>query len=93
MSHWRNTFKPARFFMIDARASFFVLLFLLHMRVWTMIALFIVFGILLFVERMGYDFASALRALRSSMAGNLRNNKPRNKESFPVDYDRVHFKK
>ena len=93
MWHWRNTFKPARFFIIDARASYFVLLFLVYMRIWTALIVFAVFAILFFVERLGYDFNSSIRAARQYFAGNIRPSRNRHKETYPVDYDRIHFKK
>ena len=93
MAHWRNTFKPARFFIIDARASFFLLLFLVHIRPWTFVLLVSVFSALYFVERLGYDFQAALRAIRVYFAGNIRPANSRNKQRFPVDFGRIHFKK
>jgi intracellular multiplication protein IcmT len=36
-NHWRNTQKHPKFFMLDARASIGVILFLMHMRLWTLI--------------------------------------------------------
>ncbi len=63
-THWRNSMKPARFFMLDARAAWPVLVMLLHMRIYTMI--FAVFVMLVFylLEQRGLSFFSALRAFR-----------------------------
>ncbi|MFH1158400.1 MAG: IcmT/TraK family protein [Pseudomonadota bacterium] len=62
--HWRNTMKPARFFILDGRAVFFVALFLVHARLWTIYLLIGVAVIFWILERRGLSFASALRALR-----------------------------
>jgi intracellular multiplication protein IcmT len=70
--HWRNTMKPVRFFQFDARSGFFVILVLMHARLWTlylMIGVNIIFWIL---ERKGLSFAAALRALRVWFVGNYR---------------------
>ena len=62
--HWRNTMKPVRFFMLDGRIVFFVVLVLLHARPWTIYLLFGVGVIFWILERRGLSFAAALRALR-----------------------------
>ncbi len=88
MGHWRNTFKHPRFFFLDARVAVFLLGFLLHIRLWTLILLLIVFGIFYWVERLGYDFPSALRALRLKLSGNERPPLTEGKIRHPVDFDR-----
>lgn len=70
--HWRNTMKPVRFFQFDARAGFFIILVLVHARLWTlylMIGVCVIFWIL---ERRGLSFASAMRALRLWFTGPYR---------------------
>ncbi len=70
--HWRNTQKPARFFMFDARAFFAILLCLVHARLWTFtiaLMVIVVFGAL---ERRGLTFSAALRAFRSWAVGAKR---------------------
>jgi intracellular multiplication protein IcmT len=70
--HWRNTQKPARFFMFDARAFFAILLCLVHARLWTfMLALFVILAFAA-LERRGLTFDAALRALRSWITGAKR---------------------
>lgn len=70
--HWRNTMKPVRFFQFDARAGFFIILVLIHARLWTlylMIGVNIIFWIL---ERKGLSFAAAIRSLRMWIVGPYR---------------------
>ena len=88
MAHWRYTFKPARFFMLDARASVALLAFLLHIRVWTFLIAVTIFIALYVMERRGLDFPSALRAIRLFFCGNNRPPCPENKLNAPIDYDR-----
>jgi len=70
--HWRNTMKPARFFQFDARASFFIILVLVHARLWTFGLMLAVLGIFYLLERRGLTFSAALRSLRLWIIGNNR---------------------
>lgn len=63
-THWRNSMKPARFFMLDARAAWPVLVMLLHMRYYTMIFAVLVMVLFYFLEQRGLSFFAALRAFR-----------------------------
>ena len=63
-THWRNSMKPARFFMLDARAAWPVLVMLLHMRIYTMIFALFVMAVFYLLEQRGLSFFSALRAFR-----------------------------
>lgn len=70
--HWRNTMKPVRFFQFDARAGFFVVLVLVHARLWTLIVLILVLLVFYLLERKGLSFVAALRALRRWLIGPRR---------------------
>jgi intracellular multiplication protein IcmT len=70
--HWRNTMKPVRFFQFDARAGFFIILVLMHARIWTVALMIGVLFIFWILERKGLSFAAAMRALRSWFIGNYR---------------------
>lgn len=70
--HWRNTMKPVRFFTFDARAGLFVVLLLVHARLWTLVLLITIFVIFYLLERKGLSFASALRAGRMWFVGRSR---------------------
>ncbi|HUY69267.1 MAG TPA: IcmT/TraK family protein [Alphaproteobacteria bacterium] len=67
--HWRNTQKPPRFFVLDARAFLAILLFLVHARLWTFILALIIMAVFWFFERRGLTFESSLRALRAWVVG------------------------
>ena len=70
--HWRNTMKPVRFFMFDARVSFFILLVLVHARLWTLGVMVFVCIIFWILERKGLSFAAACRAVRAWLFGTDR---------------------
>lgn len=69
MASWRDSARPVRFFVVDYRATFPLLFFLLHIRIWTFIVAVITmvsFGLL---ERFGFTVSVFLRWLRSYVAG------------------------
>lgn len=70
--HWRNTQKPARFFMLDARAFVAVLIFLVHARLWTFVLAVLMMVVFWFLERRGLTFEASLRAFRSWILGRYR---------------------
>jgi intracellular multiplication protein IcmT len=70
--HWRNTMKTVRFFHFDARAGFFVVLVLVHARLWTFVMMLTVMTVFWLLERKGLSFPSALRSLRVWLIGKNR---------------------
>lgn len=70
--HWRNTQKPARFFVLDARAFIAVLIFLLHARLWTFFLTIAIMILFWFLERRGLTFEASLRGFRSWILGRHR---------------------
>ncbi|HGF1440178.1 TPA: type IVB secretion system protein IcmT [Legionella pneumophila] len=75
-SHWRDSARSARFFVVDARAAFPIFLFLMHIRVWTGVLVLvsaIFFGI---IEHYGFTVPVFLRWLRSLLAGSVRSARP-----------------
>jgi intracellular multiplication protein IcmT len=68
-AHWRDSARPARFFLIDYRAAFPLLLFLLHIKLWTFIAAVGTMFALSLLERYGFTVTVFLRWLRSTLAG------------------------
>jgi intracellular multiplication protein IcmT len=78
--------KPARFFMLDARAAWPIFLMLLHMRFYTM--LFSVFTMLVFylLEQRGLSFFAALRAFRVWIVTRKRPNHRHSDMTRMVDF-------
>lgn len=75
-AHWRDSARRAKFFIIDANATFPLLVFLLHIRLWTF--LLAVFTCLFFaaLERFGFTLPVFKRWLRCLFAGNDRFARP-----------------
>ncbi|MER2519571.1 MAG: IcmT/TraK family protein [Bdellovibrionales bacterium] len=71
-NHWRNTQLPIRFFALDARAAAIILLFILHVRIWTLALCILAMLAFWGLERRGLTFASALRSLRCWLLGRDR---------------------
>lgn len=84
--HWRNTQKPVRFFILDARAFLAIVLFLVHARPWTFVLAIVVMAMFWFLERRGLTFASSLRAFRSWFLGRKRPANHRRAQRRWVDY-------
>lgn len=70
--HWRNTMKPVRFFQFDARSAIFLMLVLVHARLWTLELMIAVMCIFWILERKGLSYAAALRAMRVWFIGYYR---------------------
>lgn len=71
-THWRDSARNTRFFLVDARAAFPIFLFLMHIRIWTAILVLIstvFFGI---IEHFGFTVPIFFRWLRTMIAGNLK---------------------
>lgn len=85
-THWRNTQKPARFFMLDARAFAALFLFLIHARLWTLAFAGIVMLIFWLLEQRGLTFESSLRAFRSWILGIRRPANHRRSIRHWIDY-------
>jgi len=68
-AHWRDSARPAKFFIIDAKAVFPVFLFLLHIRWWTFIIAILATFFFTVLNRFGYSVEVFLRYARSFCAG------------------------
>ncbi len=70
--HWRNSMKTVRFFMFDAKAGAFILLLIMHFRIWTFLLAITTNIIFYILERKGLRFGSAIRAIRVWFIGQKR---------------------
>jgi intracellular multiplication protein IcmT len=84
--HWRNTQKPVRFFLFDARAFLAVLLFLFHMRLWTFTFASVVILVFWIFERVGLTFPAALRAGRCWLLGVRRPSNHKRSYRYWIDF-------
>ncbi len=71
-SHWRDSGRIPRFFMIDARACFPLLLFIIHIRWWTFFTAFSVVAFFGIIEHYGFSTIVFMRATRSFLAGSIK---------------------
>ena len=77
MAHWRDTARTPKFYMVDGRAAFPMLLFLLHIRWWTF---FVAFGFSLFfsiIAYYGFTITIFCRLVRNFFAGPRKHAIPR----------------
>lgn len=88
MAHWRNTYRPARFFFLDVRVGVVILASLIHIRFWTLTLDLVVIILAWWVERIGLGFMGAVRATREWFAGKVRPALPPHKVRRQVDYAR-----
>ncbi len=68
-SHWRDSARNAKFFFIDAKAAFPILLFLVHIKLWTFIIAMVVMVFFTVLNRFGYTIDVFFRIFRSMLAG------------------------
>lgn len=68
-AHWRDSARNARFFVIDARAAFPLVLFLMHIKIWTFAIAVIATCFFALLERYGFTVTVFLRWLRNLLAG------------------------
>lgn len=71
-AHWRDSARIPRFFGLDARAAFPLILFLLHIRIWTLVLAIIATLVFAIIERYGFSVSVALRRLRCLVVGNRK---------------------
>lgn len=75
-AHWRDSARNPRFFMVDARAAFAILLFLVHIKVWT--ALLVIINLVFFsvIEHYGFTIPVFFRWIRLFFAGPIKLSQP-----------------
>lgn len=69
MAHWRDSARPVRLWFVDFRATFPLLILLLHIRLWTFIFAVMAISFFTLLERYGFSVAVFLRWLRAYIAG------------------------
>ncbi len=68
-AHWRDSARPTKFFIFDAKAAFPLLLFLLHIRMWTFIVAIIAWLFFTLLNYYGFSIEVFLRTIRTTLAG------------------------
>jgi intracellular multiplication protein IcmT len=72
MAHWRDSARVPRFYFISGYAAFPLILFLLHIRWWTLAVAILATGFFTFLERYGFTVRVFLRWLRNVIGGNRK---------------------
>lgn len=84
---WRETMRPARFLVFDARLIVAVGLMLFHIRIWTIALLLTAAGLLFFFEKwLGLDVPNIVRWVRAKFSGRLRPARRRIDRRSMVDF-------
>lgn len=71
-AHWRDSARPAKFFVFDAKAAFPLLLFLLHIKIWTFVIAVSAMFFFTILNRFGYSTMVFLRCMRAFFTGNRK---------------------
>ena len=74
-AHWRDSGRSPKFFVIDAYSAFPLVLFLLHIRLWTFILALIICAFFLTLNKFGFTIPIFMRFIRSYLAGDIRSNR------------------
>ncbi|HKY69833.1 MAG TPA: IcmT/TraK family protein [Gammaproteobacteria bacterium] len=75
-AHWRDSARTPQFFIMDAYATFPLLFFLMHMRLWTFIVVVITILFFAGLEKFGFTLPVFRRWLIVMIGGNLRSVRP-----------------
>ena len=68
-AHWRDSARSIRFFIWDGQAAFPMLLFLLHMRIWTLVVAVAAMMFFTILNRYGFSIEVFFRWFRSLIVG------------------------
>jgi intracellular multiplication protein IcmT len=68
-AHWRDSARSIRFFIWDGQAAFPMVIFLMYMRIWTLVVALVTMIFFSVLNRYGFSPMVFLRWLRSSIAG------------------------
>ncbi len=71
-AHWRDSARTPRFFFMDAYSAIPLVLFLLHIRLWTLALACLVCAFFMLLNRFGFSLPVFIRWLRSFVAGKER---------------------
>jgi len=83
---WRETMRSPRFLMFDARATFPLMLFFLHMTSVTFYTAVISMFIFTILERKGLTISAAFRAMRAKLCGKSRPAIAKDEKRHLIDY-------
>lgn len=68
-ANWRDSARTPKFFIFDAKAAFPLLLFLLHIRLWTFALAVVAWLFFTYLNYHGFSLEVFIRWLRTTLAG------------------------
>ena len=68
-AHWRDSARPAKFFFVDAKAAFPLLVFLVHIKLWTFLIALVLMTFFAILNHFGYSIEVFSRIARAYLAG------------------------
>lgn len=71
-AHWRDSARSPKFFVLDAFSAFPLVLFLLHIRLWTFFLACSICVFFMVLNRFGFTVVVFFRWLRAFLIGNNR---------------------
>lgn len=74
-AHWRDSSRIPQFFMLDAYSAFPLVVFLMHIRMWSFIVACCACAFFYALRRFGFTLPVFIRWLRSFIAGNVRSSR------------------
>ncbi len=75
-AHWRDSSRPVRFFIVDYRALFPLLILIFLPRLWTLAVAVIGVAFFMVLERYGFTVTVFLRLFRGIFAGRHKVSRP-----------------
>lgn len=75
-AHWRDSARPVKFFIWDGRAAFPVVIFLMHISLWTFILTVVLIAFFSLLNRYGFTPIIFFRVIRGAIAGNRKTSIP-----------------
>jgi intracellular multiplication protein IcmT len=75
-AHWRDSARSVRFFIWDGQAAFPMVLFLMHIRIWTFVVAVFTMMFFTVLNRYGFTPIVFLRWMRNLVAGKRKISRP-----------------
>jgi len=75
-THWRDAARTPRFYFMDAMAAFPIMLFLMHMSLWTFVTSLVFISFFVLLEKFKFTIPVFTRWFKATLAGPLRLSKP-----------------
>lgn len=71
-NEWYNTARTPKFFIVDAKFGIFVIIFLIHIRIYTFLLLVGVFIFFFILDQNKINFKTFLKLIREGFSGKIK---------------------